>query len=309
MIPDCFWIDDYPINGQEWLIEGLLSPYVNILSGQPKVGKSTLAMALCVSIINGEKFLDREIRTSGSVAWMGYDSGWTDELRSKVGKRAHNQILLQKPFDLTNQDDSRVFGRRIRELGCELLVIDHLYGFANLHNLDINNQRDAAVAMGGVQLLNTEFGIPILLIAQASKGQTGSVAHSNYIKGLARVLLEMSGTSAKGRRSLKVIGNEIETSNIKLTLSKENLIAPETSGAEAKERDRDFRTMMERALKAISSAETQDLVSTSSFGKLFCRLGYSSSAGGGRKMVQRYIEMGLLSNINGYISKGPNLGV
>jgi len=240
---------------------------------------------------------------------MGYDSGWADELRSKVGTRARNQILLQKPFDLTNQDDSRVFGRRIRELECQLLVIDHLYGFANMHNLDINNQRDAAIAMGGVQLLNSEFGIPILLIAQASKGHTGSVAHSNYIKGLARVLLEMTGASAMGKRSLKVIGNEIETSSIKLTLSRENLIALEKSSSKAKERDRDFSTMMERALQALKNAETQDLSSISSFGQLFHRLGYSSSAGGGRKMVQRYIEMRLLSNRYGHISKGPNLGV
>jgi hypothetical protein len=308
VIPDCFWIDEFPARDLEWLVEGIISPHINILSGQPKAGKSTLAMALSLAIINGKPIFGRRVGVSGSVAWMGYDSGWAEELRSKIGNKANNRLLLQRPFDLTLSNESKFLGSRLRDLDCKLLVVDHLYGFSNLHNLDINNQRDASRALEGIRIINSDYEIPVLLIAQATKGNYGAVAHSNAIKGMARVLIEMTGTSISGKRTIKIIGNELETRSLFFKLSAENLISEIQESSKSNERDRDFSIMMERTLQALNKAQPEDLLTISSFGRLFERLGYSKTSGGGRKMVQRYIEMGLLSEEGGKIKKGRNLG-
>lgn len=306
MIPDSYWINDYPTRSLEWLVDGVISPYINILSGQPKVGKSTLATAIALSIINGEPVLGRAVKVTGPVAWMGYDSGWAEELRSRSQGRGQNQILMQRPFDLTCPEDAEEFGERLREHNCQLLVIDHLYGFANNHNLDINNQLDAAKAMRGVEIINSKYEVPILLLAQAAKGYAGSVAHSNYIKGVARVLLEMKGNSRDGLRSLRVIGNELETNDLKIRLSDETLVDFEGSDSGSKRRERDFTKIVERARSALAQARPEELANLSEFGRLFHRLGFSETPGAGRQMAMRYVGFGVISNGPEGITKGPN---
>jgi hypothetical protein len=307
VIPESFWIDEFPLRNQEWLIEGLLSPYINILSGQPKVGKSTLATAIALSIINGEPILGKSTQKMGPVGWIGFDSGWSQELRSRVGTSAKNQILMQKPFDLTKKEFAREFGHRLVNFGCQLLVVDHLYGFANEHNLDINNQRDAALALGGIQTINSEFEIPVLLLAQAPKGYGGGPAHSNFIRSIARVLLELTGESKNGRRKLRLVGNELETEDIRLALSDTELISLEQENKNVKTRDRDFSTMEERASKAFFEAVPGDLESLSSFGRLLYRLKFCSSPQAGRTMASRYEKLGILAKSGSGITRGPNL--
>lgn len=306
MIPDSYWIDDYPARSLEWVVDGVISPHINILSGQPKVGKSTLATEIALSIINGEAVLGRDVKVSGPVGWMGYDAGWAEELRSRSKGRGKNQILMQRPFDLTSEKDANEFGERLTEHNCQLLVVDHLYGFANNHNLDINNQLDAAKAMRGVEIINSRYEVPILLLAQAAKGFAGSVAHSNYIKGVARVLLEMTGNRRDGLRSLRVIGNELETNDLKIRLSDETLVALESSDSCPKRRERNFKTKVERVRSALAQARPEELANLSEFGRLLHRLGFSDTPGAGRQMARRDAEFGVISIGPKGITKGPN---
>lgn len=306
-IPDFYLIDEYPNQQREWLIEDLISPYINILSGQPKAGKSTLATAIALAIMEKQSVLGKQVNQQGPVAWMGYDGGWYEELCDRTKGRKRDQLIVQPPFDLTKTEYAHELGEKLRQVDCKLLVIDHLYGFATGNNLDINNQLDASTATRGVQIINTEYQIPVLLVAHAPKGRSGGVAHSNLLKGLARVLLEMTGTSGNGKRTVKVIGNQIETHSLVFYISKTDLVTLAPSTEQGQKRDRDFEPKKERARTAFTRASPQDLTSASSFGRLFFRLGFSKSESGGIKMVQRYIQLGILIEKVGVIQPGPNL--
>jgi hypothetical protein len=307
-IPDFHWIDEYPIQEREWLIEDLISPYINILSGQPKVGKSTLATAIALAVTNKQPVLGKEVIQQGPIAWMGYDSGWDEELCTRTTGREDRKILVQPPFDLTKTDLAHELGANLRRVDCKLLVIDHLYGFATGNNLDINNQLDASTATRGVQIINTEYQIPVLLVAHAPKGHSGGVAHSNLLKGLARVLLEMTGTSGNGRRTVKVIGNQIETHSLVFYLSETDLVTLAPSTEQSSKRDRDFQLMADRCRDALARATSEDLKSMSNFGRLFFRLKFSATEGAGIKMVQRYIKLNMLMVEDEKIQPGPNIG-
>lgn len=306
-IPDFHWIDEYPRHQREWLVEDLISPYINILSGQPKAGKSTLATAIALAIMEKQPVLGKQVNQQGPVAWMGYDGGWYEELCDRTEGRKRDQLIVQPPFDLTKTEYAHELGENLRQVDCKLLVIDHLYGFATSNNLDINNQLDASTATRGVQIINSEYQIPVLLVAHASKGSTGAVAHSNLLKGLARVLLEITGGSRSGKRTVKVIGNQIETHSLVFYLSETDLVTLAPSTEQGQKHDRDFESKKERARTAFTKASTQDLTSASAFGRLFFRLAFSKSESGGIKMVQRYIQLGILIEKDGEIQPGPNL--
>jgi hypothetical protein len=118
--------------------------------------------------------------------------------------------MVQPPFDLTKTEYAHELGARLRQLDCKLLVVDHLYGFATNNNLDINNQLDASTATRGVQIINSEYQIPVLTPSPRFKGILEEVLLTpTYSKGLARVLLEITGSSSNGKRTVKVIGNQI----------------------------------------------------------------------------------------------------
>ena len=308
-IPDFYLIDEYPRQQREWLVEDLISPYINILSGQPKAGKSTLATAIALAIMEKQPVLGKQVNQQGLVAWMGFDGGWYEELCDRTDGKKRDQLMVQPPFDLTKTEYAHELGKRLRQIDCKLLVIDHLYGFATQNNLDINNQLDASTATQGVQIINTEYQIPVLLIAHASKGYSGGVAHSNLLKGLARVLLEMTGTSGNGKRTVKVIGNQIETHSLVFYLSETDLVTLASSTEQGQKRSRDFEPKKERARKAFEQATPQDLISASAFGRLFFRLRLSKSEPSSIKMVQRCIELGILTSKDGEIQPGPNFDI
>ena len=53
----------------EFVVDGLLAQGLYILAGAPKVGKSWLALDMCLSIAKGEKVLDQET-TQGTALYL-----------------------------------------------------------------------------------------------------------------------------------------------------------------------------------------------------------------------------------------------
>ena len=295
MIPSSYWIEDYPSIQSDWPIEGILCPYITILSGQPKVGKSTLSTQLVISLITKEPFLGREVNLKNpKVCWMGFDSGWVGELQKNTENRINGSLLLQNPLSSFNHSDWRELGTNLVQENIGYLVIDHLYGLAG--QLNLNDSQEAHRVMSCLLVVLNEFQIPILLIAQATKNIRGSgqMAHSNLFKGTARVLLELAGNSRKGKRTLSVNGNEIAGETLHFILKPTQIEAVDGSVEKVDKQKRDYEENLQRTQKFFNTAQANDLEKAASAGRLFRALGYSKSDDGGRKMVERYINFGLI---------------
>ena len=306
MIPDAYWIEDYPDCQSNWPIDGLLCPYITILSGQPKVGKSSISLHMVISMITGEKFLGRTVNLEkNKVAWMGFDSGWVNELRNNSQHKTDGSLLLQNPLTSLALDDWRLLGNNLTREGIGYLVIDHLYGLGG--HLNLNENQEAARIMNCLQLLVREYQIPILLLAQATKNQrgAGSMAHSNLFKGSARVLLELAGTRRDGKRSLTISGNEVPSETLQVYLGPTNLdLSQKQKGTERKQQ-RDFDGNIRKTNRLLSAAEPGDLVNTTTAGRLACKIGLSGTDEAGRKMVGRLVKADLLAvGPNGLIQGG-----
>lgn len=295
MIPDAYWIEDYPDLADDWPIEGLLCPYITILSGQPKVGKSTISLHMVIAMITGEPFIGRSVNLAKrKVAWMGFDSGWVNELRNNSENKIDGALLLQNPLTSLVLDDWRQLGENLTKAGIGYVVIDHLYGLGG--HLNLNENQEASKIMNCLQVLVREYQIPVLLLAQATKNQrgAGSMAHSNFFKGNARVLLELAGTRRDGKRSLTVNGNEVPSETIQVYLGPTNLDLAQKEKGSDKKQQRDFEGNIRKRDRLITAALSGDLLNPTTAGRLAKKIGLSVSDEAGRKMVSRLVNANLL---------------
>ena len=63
-----------PLEAVEYLVDGLLAPGLYILGGSPKVGKSWMALQLCLAVCGGKAFLRRATRKS-EVLYLALEDG------------------------------------------------------------------------------------------------------------------------------------------------------------------------------------------------------------------------------------------
>ena len=63
-----------PLEPVEYLVDGLLAPGLYILGGSPKVGKSWMALQLCLAVCGGGAFLGRATRKS-EVLYLALEDG------------------------------------------------------------------------------------------------------------------------------------------------------------------------------------------------------------------------------------------
>lgn len=306
MIPESFWIDEYSNTNSEWVIDGLICPYINTLSGQPKVGKSTFATQIALSVVNQTPFLGRNVNVvSRKVAWMGFDSGWVQEMKSRCGENARNSILMQRGLSNLNPSLWFQLGQHLSENQIGLLVIDHLYGFAG--NLNLNESQEANKVINCLNAINVDWGIPILLIAQATKNNfSGGMAHSNILKSSARVLLEMSGTSRNGNRKIIITGNEVIGESLSIKIDPTNIELIKSNGPKESKQDRDFAKNLENTRRFFEVAKEGELARVATATSILLRLKISSSPDGARKMLYRWQKAKLIEITGSGIIRGEN---
>ena len=306
MIPESFWIDEYPETSDDWVVDGLICPYITALSGQPKVGKSTIATQIALAVVNQIPFLDREIHSkSNKVAWMGFDSGWVRELKDRCGDNAKNSILMQRGMTNLIPSQWNQLGRYLSDNDIGLLIIDHLYGFAG--DLNLNESQEANKVVNCLNAINAQYEIPILLIAQAPKNNyQGGMAHSNILKSSARVLLEMSGTARSGKRTLVVNGNEVASESISIKIDPRNVELLQTTETKKSKQDRDYAQNLANANRFFADARVGELARVATATSILLRLKISSSPSGASKMLYRWRNAKLIEITDTGIIRGEN---
>lgn len=309
MIPNAYWMDDFPSVPEGWVIDGLVCPYITILSGQPKVRKSTLATHIALAVINQTEFLGRQIKTkSNKVAWIGFDGGWYSEIITRCDGKANNSILFQPGFTSLTGADWNTFGERLIQNQIGFLIVDNLYGFGDLQ---LNDHFEAKKVFNCLNQIIQNFGIPVLLIAHSPKGGgSASAAHSNIIRASARVLLELKGEAKSGVRTLTIIGNELpgEKLSIKIGQYSTELVEGKAENAKNSERE-DVGVMLAHAKRFNEECPPDNRFSVTAAGKWLNDNGLSGNARSGRTKINKMINAGLLrrDGVKGPVIAGPKL--
>lgn len=309
MIPEAYWMDEFPSSPEGWVIDGLICPYITILSGQPKVRKSTLATHIALAVINQTDFLGREVNTkSNKVAWIGFDGGWYTEIITRCDGKANNSILFQPGFTSLAESDWEAFGNRLDKNNIGLLVVDNLYGFGDLQ---LNDHNEAKKVFNCLNLIVNRYGIPVLLIAHSPKGfGSASAAHSNLIKASARVLLELKGEAKNGVRTLTVIGNELPGEKISIQIGQTSTELADVKPVKVKKSEKeDVGVLLAQARVLDQECPIEKRKSARSAGKWLFERGLSGTPGSGRTKINNMLDAELLrrDGLKGPIIAGPKL--
>jgi hypothetical protein len=299
-------IDDIVEEPQEWLIEGIICPWLTLLSGQPKHGKSSFSGHVAVALIQETPLLGRKI--SGShhlVAWMGYDSGWKQDISFWLGNKVDNRIIAFEPIRSLDIQIWRELAQTLMADGVTLFILDHLYGMAGA--LGLNDAEHFALIANLLRPIYEEYGIAVLLLAQAGKGEYGKgrAAHSVAIEGEARALIRIYEKRANGARKIDLSSNSNGEETISVTLTPESLEIKETKSK--KEKTLAHRESPDAVRKVIAGLNPNQNHTWSSLGRELERLGISKSASAGRQMTYRWREQDLLKIESGVVIAGDSL--
>jgi len=309
MIPDAYWMDEFPSVPEGWVIDGLVCPYITVLSGQPKVRKSTLATHIALAVINQTDFLGRQVNAkSNKVAWIGFDGGWYSEIITRCNGNANNSILFQPGFTSLTEADWNTFGERLIQNQIGLVIVDNLYGYGDLQ---LNDHFEAKKVFNCLNQIVHNFRIPVLLIAHSPKGGgSASAAHSNLIKAFARVLLELKGEAKSGIRTLTTIGNDIpgEKLSIKIGQFATEVVDGKAENAKKAERE-EVGVMLAHARRFNEECPPDRRLSVTDAGKWLDETGLIGNAESGRGKINKMIKAGLLrrDGVKGPVIAGTKL--
>jgi hypothetical protein len=175
---------------RRWLIEDLWADQaVGIIGGEPKCGKSFLALDLLVAVASGAPCLRRfaAVRRGPVLLYAAEDALHLVRTRLEGLCRAAGVTLTDLPIHVITApslrldlaDDRHQLQTTIADLRPVLLVLDP---FVRLHRIDENASSEVAPLLAYLRELQRRFALAVVLVHHARKG-AGTLRGGQALRG------------------------------------------------------------------------------------------------------------------------------
>ncbi len=172
-----------------WLIEGLWAERgVGILGGEPKLGKSWVALDAALAVASGVPCLRRfAVRRPGPVLLYAAEDALhvvrqrLEAISAAAGINLHGvplHVITASSVRLDLARDRAELRETIGDLTPRLLVLDP---FIRLHRIDENVAGDVSPLLAYLRQVEREMGVAVLLVHHARKG--GSARAGQALRG------------------------------------------------------------------------------------------------------------------------------
>jgi RecA-family ATPase len=175
---------------RKWLIEELWSyEAVGIIGGEPKCGKSTLALSLAVAVAGGVPCLQRfEVKHSGTVLLFAAEDA-LEIVRARLAAIAHASgvplsslkiLVITRPslrLDISQEFD--LLSNTVRKFSPRLLILDP---FVRLHRVDENQAGEVAPILSRLRSIQRSSHCAVVLVHHARK-DAGNTRAGQALRG------------------------------------------------------------------------------------------------------------------------------
>ncbi len=226
------------IPARQWVLgRALLKGHLSVLVAPPGVGKSTLVIAMAVSIITGEKITGHDIHRQGKV-WIYNNEDDTDELKRRLAAvlqhhglsydQVKGQLAMNSGADRplliakTMQDgtvirlpDVEACIAHIKKHGITTFMVDP---FIETHECDENSNQEIKRVAQMFRDIARQGNCTVLLIHHTAKPPQGSsdghagnmntARGASALIGVSRVILTLYGMSKKDAEMYGIPENE-----------------------------------------------------------------------------------------------------
>ncbi|MDE2100188.1 MAG: AAA family ATPase [Patescibacteria group bacterium] len=204
-----------------WAIEDLLPEGLTILAGDPKVGKSWLALDICLAVASGTKIMGDYETSRGEVLYLALEDS---------ERRLCDRITLVAQEDGANENAPLYYEINIPNMAfggledlddwltahpnCRLVVIDTLARFMPTGEKGVNAYQSDTVTVAPLQRLALKHRIAMIAVHHVRKQKSddifGQISGSHGITGVADAswVLQRARTESTGR--LTVTGRDIK---------------------------------------------------------------------------------------------------
>ena len=205
-----------PLEPVEYLVDGLLAPGLYILGGSPKVGKSWMALQLCLAVCGGKAFLGRATRES-EVLYLALEDG-PQRLHSRALRLADTALeglhLCHRAAPIGQGLERQIEAQLAEYPHIRLVVLDTLQKVRCVSGSGMSYSSDYEDA-GALKALADRNGICLLVIhhlrKMADDDPFNRLSGTNGLAGAADgTLILMRNKRQDGTATLYATGRDIE---------------------------------------------------------------------------------------------------
>lgn len=218
----------------KWAIPGILPEGLNILAGKPKIGKSMLAMNICIAVAHGIKALNFVDVERGTVLYLALEDNsrrLQRRLRNMMPSREvwHDtkNLLIAKNWPRMGEGGLRELEREIKKHSdMRLVIIDTFVKFKPvIIGKSINQYEIDYQHISRIKGLADENGISVLLIHHRIKTEAEDIfdtfSGSYGLTAAADGLLAL--VRGRGKTELHLTGRDLENEEYALEFVEQKL--------------------------------------------------------------------------------------
>jgi hypothetical protein len=211
----------------KWIVPDILPEGFCILAGNPKLGKSWLALNVCLAVASGGVALGTVRVEQGDVLYMGLEDTQR-RLQSRLRKMLARDVApprLQIATEWARLDEGgiqKLSAWLEAHPAARLIVIDTLQKIKQAGRMGGNLYGEDYASVGAVKALADRYGVAIVVVHHRRKGLGGeddleAVSGSYGLTGAADSILSLKRERGRQDATLSITGRDVDEQELALS--------------------------------------------------------------------------------------------
>lgn len=215
---------------RELLVDGIITPGLNLLAAPRKKGKSWLALDLALRIARGEKFMGRETK-QGKVLYFALEDDF-GRMRERINilldyEDAPKDLLVSCATGYTGRGFYKDLNNFLEQNGgIKLVIVDVLQKIRSEKKTGQTEYAYDYDDIGNLKKIADAHGVPILAVTHTrktkdSRDRLNEIAGGVGVTGAADTILMIGSNDAEKDNTLYITGRDVQETELTIHFDKD----------------------------------------------------------------------------------------